>query len=256
MFSSIPRIIMRIVCAAAILTVGDLAFYFWRFAPGQWLTISQDTDEWARFGEYVGGTLGPIFSLFALLGLFLTILDQREQLNGSRRREDSKVYLNQAQELWRQAYDIFCKATDHTEYCRADSERWSTTARLIRGADALEHSISDPAHLVVYRAQRSVAQHQFFELLRIETGSFPITYFRGNDPGIHEMRMGWPYPPTEPVLVPLYRFALAGAMGAELDVQADRFTTEELRPWYQSTAVLINLVNYVRELRNDPELAM
>jgi hypothetical protein len=64
---------------ASVVTVGDLGLYFFRFAPGQWLTLSANTEEWARFGEFLGGTLGPFFALLAFVGVVFTISEQRRQ---------------------------------------------------------------------------------------------------------------------------------------------------------------------------------
>jgi hypothetical protein len=50
--------------------------YFWHFGPGSH-GLSQNPSEWAEFGEYLGGTLGGIFGLFAFIGLLITIVRQR-----------------------------------------------------------------------------------------------------------------------------------------------------------------------------------
>jgi hypothetical protein len=56
-----------------------LGLYFYRFAPGSWFTLSKDSEEWARFGEYAGGTLGAAFGLLAFGGVLFTIREQRRQ---------------------------------------------------------------------------------------------------------------------------------------------------------------------------------
>lgn len=42
--------------------------------------LSNAKAEWGQFGEFVGGTLGPIVSLLALVGLVFTILIQHEAM--------------------------------------------------------------------------------------------------------------------------------------------------------------------------------
>lgn len=53
--------------------------YFYAFAPDSWLTLSRDPERWAQFGEYVGGTLGPIFAVLAFLAVMHTIIAQKRQ---------------------------------------------------------------------------------------------------------------------------------------------------------------------------------
>jgi hypothetical protein len=50
--------------------------YAYRFAPGSNGSLATDTEEWARFGEYVGG----FFGVFAFVGVLITMEVQRQQL--------------------------------------------------------------------------------------------------------------------------------------------------------------------------------
>ena len=58
---------------AAILSVG---LYFYWFGMGS-KGLSNNTEDWARFGEYAGGVLG----IFAFLGVLVTMNLQRRQLH-------------------------------------------------------------------------------------------------------------------------------------------------------------------------------
>lgn len=46
-----------------------ISVYRWRFGS----SLSESSEEWARFGEYLGGVLSPLFSLFALVGVLWTV---------------------------------------------------------------------------------------------------------------------------------------------------------------------------------------
>src|SRR5438067_1862125 len=46
------------------------------YMPGQ---ISDQDEHWARFGEYLGGTLGPVFGFLAFVGVLLTLWVQSKQ---------------------------------------------------------------------------------------------------------------------------------------------------------------------------------
>jgi len=45
-----------------------IAAYAIRFAPLARFQFSTNAEDWSRFGEYLGGTLGPLYGLFAFLG--------------------------------------------------------------------------------------------------------------------------------------------------------------------------------------------
>jgi hypothetical protein len=59
-----------------LLAVVGILVYVAKFAPADHWRLSQDTEDWARFGEYVGGIVG----VFAFLGVLITIDLQRRQL--------------------------------------------------------------------------------------------------------------------------------------------------------------------------------
>src|ERR1700736_6367202 len=79
MRQGVRRIIAWASLVALIFTVCDLGVYFWRFAPGHWWTLSQDSEDWARFGEFVGGSLGPLFALLAFGAALFAISEQNQQ---------------------------------------------------------------------------------------------------------------------------------------------------------------------------------
>ena len=66
---------------AAVFAFGFVVWmYFHHFAPHSY-GLSARQEDWAAFGEYVGGTLGGVFGLFAFIGVLITIVLLREQLD-------------------------------------------------------------------------------------------------------------------------------------------------------------------------------
>jgi hypothetical protein len=63
---------LALAVIAAILSVG--LYFYWFGMSGKGL--SNNTEDWARFGEYAGGVLG----IFAFIGVLVTINLQRRQL--------------------------------------------------------------------------------------------------------------------------------------------------------------------------------
>lgn len=65
--------------AAVLLLLGVLFVYFWKFHKG----FSPLNADWGTFGDFLGGTLNPIFSLLAFLALLYTIKLQSNELRNS-----------------------------------------------------------------------------------------------------------------------------------------------------------------------------
>lgn len=67
------------------------ALYFYIFIPASNYALSAEHAAWASFGSYFGGTIGPIISGFAFIGIWKTYKLQRQQLqqaNDQRKSED------------------------------------------------------------------------------------------------------------------------------------------------------------------------
>ena len=58
-----------------------LGFYIFHFKT---LFIIKDSATWGTFGDYVGGTLNPIISFLALIGLLYTIHQQAQEMEATR----------------------------------------------------------------------------------------------------------------------------------------------------------------------------
>ena len=65
------------------------------------LSVTNDSATWGTFGDYLGGTLNPIISFLALIGLLYTIHQQAQEMQAT--REELK---QAAEQQYRQA-DIF-----------------------------------------------------------------------------------------------------------------------------------------------------
>ena len=66
--------------SAILLFLITLGFYFYNFHNG----LSDNHEEWGTFGDFMGGTLNPIFALFSLAAILYTIKIQTEELELSR----------------------------------------------------------------------------------------------------------------------------------------------------------------------------
>jgi cell division protein ZapA (FtsZ GTPase activity inhibitor) len=71
-----------------------LALYVWVFAPLAGYKLSETDQSWANFGSFIGGTVGPLISLGALIGLLTTIRQQQKQITSI----DKNANINRIQE--------------------------------------------------------------------------------------------------------------------------------------------------------------
>lgn len=65
------------------------------------LSVTNDSSTWGTFGDYLGGTLNPIISFLALIGLLYTIHQQAQEMQATREE------LEQAAEQQRRQSEIF-----------------------------------------------------------------------------------------------------------------------------------------------------
>lgn len=65
---------------ALILLISVLILYFWHFHNG----FSTDKSDWGAFGDFVGGTLNPLFALLSLFAILYTIKIQTQELEYTR----------------------------------------------------------------------------------------------------------------------------------------------------------------------------
>ncbi len=69
----------NLLIPAAVVTVIVVGAYVLTFAPGAHWKLSHDAEQRARFGEYVGGTLGGTYGFLAVVGVLLTIRAQNAE---------------------------------------------------------------------------------------------------------------------------------------------------------------------------------
>jgi hypothetical protein len=62
------------------------------------IPISNDTAEWAQFGDFIGGTLNPLLSFLALIAILITFKGQILELNQSH-KELAKANKHKKEEL-------------------------------------------------------------------------------------------------------------------------------------------------------------
>lgn len=78
--SNIEKILKRICVVAVFILLVVVGFYFAKFN----VRLSSENGDWGTFGDFVGGTLNPIFSLMSLFALLYTIVLQTKEMEQTR----------------------------------------------------------------------------------------------------------------------------------------------------------------------------
>ena len=82
-----------ILWTAIILFIGLLLIYYFNIFP----LDETKKGEWGTFGDFIGGTLNPLFALFSLFAIIYTIKIQTEELELSRKElEETKEELKES----------------------------------------------------------------------------------------------------------------------------------------------------------------
>lgn len=90
------KVLGLIFISAIIALIAAFTAYFINFDR----EMSSDQFVWGAFGDYVGGTLGPILSFLALMALILTIVLQNKQIEISQNSlRDAKEQLKRSEEF-------------------------------------------------------------------------------------------------------------------------------------------------------------
>ena len=81
------RPILTLLLFASVFTSAVLVTYIYHFLPNSdgFKGFSNDPGHWGEFGDYLSGTLNPIFSLLALVFLAKTYFAQKEDLDETKR---------------------------------------------------------------------------------------------------------------------------------------------------------------------------
>jgi uncharacterized membrane protein len=76
---SAANLLMLLLVIAGLALVGVVCWYTWNFGPAP----SSSHEVWGQFGDYLGGTLNPIFGFLTLVAIVMTLAVQARQLEVS-----------------------------------------------------------------------------------------------------------------------------------------------------------------------------
>lgn len=74
-----PNWLIVMVSISILIALGAISFYVYTFPN----TLSNKQEVWGQFGDFIGGTLNPLFALTALFALLYTVHQQSIELRAS-----------------------------------------------------------------------------------------------------------------------------------------------------------------------------
>ncbi len=85
---------LLIILGLSLLAMSIVLLVYWGQFGGE---LSNRQETWGVFGDFVGGSLNPIFSLAGLVALLITIALQSQELEATRKELQKSAVANQAQ---------------------------------------------------------------------------------------------------------------------------------------------------------------
>ncbi|WP_422449106.1 MULTISPECIES: putative phage abortive infection protein [unclassified Endozoicomonas] len=85
------------IAGIALLCAAIAALKYRLFFPG---SVIADHEKWGQFGDFFGGTLNPIFSLFSLLAILWTLIIQSRELS-----ESTEAFKDQSKQIKKQSFE-------------------------------------------------------------------------------------------------------------------------------------------------------
>ncbi len=161
MKTSRPEITLAVSAAvASVIALAPWLYMFWT-SP-----ISKERSEWANFGTFVGGVLSPALAFMALIGLVITIKEQRQVAERQKEVTDNESYFRHAVASLERAYQALCEPATPPRPLQ-DRMAWLSSARLLLSASGSARQItahsSGLRHL--YQGEEAHWRHRFYQLL-------------------------------------------------------------------------------------------
>lgn len=119
-YKGLPKAIKAIIWLIILLSVVFVGIYVIHFKS---LSLSPETSDWAYFGDYIGGVLGPLFALASFLAIVITLILQIKELSLQR-----KEFELQREEMKQARAEYFGqKKALEKQYESLEAQRFETT---------------------------------------------------------------------------------------------------------------------------------
>jgi len=128
--------------------------------------FSTDSNKWADFGTFIGGTISPILAFVSFGAILITIKLQQDKNEYEKALIDSQAYCDNAIICLKRSFN-FLSGDGTSSYQIKDRLVWLTSARLILQAEKLGSLISPNAisSIALYESEKDYWRHKFYNLI-------------------------------------------------------------------------------------------
>ncbi len=185
-------------------------------------SLSRKANEWADFGTFIGGVLSPTLAFAALVGLVVTIKQQRDTAQREKEAADNESYFKHAVSSLERAFAAL-NLDDATQPAH-DRLAWLSCARLLLAASSASRNITSSSSGLkqLYEGETEHWRHQFYLLLQpmsLQGVGRDLNYFAADSSGA---------PIDERSIRVIYDFAHWPEGHEDPIDQVPRYTEEEL----------------------------
>ena len=238
-----------LIALALLILIGGsvpLLAWVWHFSTQP---ISGTAADWAVFGSYVGGTLGPGFSLLSTFGLFWTIHNQKIAENAKSQQVSDEKYLTFASTNMQRAHSVITQGIppEGTGGVHRDRLSWLTCARHLLTAKSASERLSgaSPELQAMLVGETVHWQNKFHEIFT-STGmrhklANPVYYEGSPSSGIE--------PLDERSIRVILEFAHAFDTARDPLAAVAKYSAPEIR---DMPGTNVGLKSYLVSLREDP----
>lgn len=163
--SSPLRVAASVALVGLAIAVGAWLLNFWT-EP-----VATDSENWAEFGSYLGGTLAPILAFASFIGLLVSVNDQAQARIDEERRADSMAHYTNATRSLERAFNTFVGSEGVPI---SDRLVWLTVARLILSAKSVSQKITVPSIREMFAAEEEFARRRFYDVIQPVSTDSPM----------------------------------------------------------------------------------
>ncbi len=133
-----------LIWLAIVLLLTALFLYFTHFSGN----LSDDTSKWGTFGDFMGGTLNPMFALLSLFAIIYTIRIQTEELELTR---DEMKKSNKSQEEQSQSLKIQNRSIEQQTFENTFFKMIDLHNQIVNNLLLIQIMKNEPRHLPGYK---------------------------------------------------------------------------------------------------------
>lgn len=137
--------------------------------------VTSDQEKWGQFGDYIGGSLNPVFGFLSFALLLLTLRLQSRTHTDEKDFEASKEHQVEAILILSRAFETFVSRGDSPP--KNDRVLWLTVARMLLRYRKLRSYVTANVHMTIADEHEEYWRYRFYRLLSDNEHNLTKDYF-------------------------------------------------------------------------------